>query len=194
MAVASSDALGDAELVGRVRDGDERAFEALYARHSKDVRLAVSDHVRDREEQLDVVQETFLRAFARLHELRDPERFRPWLLQIARRCAIDARRHNARRPCDPSDESDDVRSGEPSPSDLAEVRDLADRLRAAVAVLSPRDATALTLAVELGLGPSELAVALGVTTNHAKVILHRSRRRLRAAAELEQALGSLERA
>ena len=53
------------------------------------------------------------------------------------------------------------------------------RIHAGMEKLSVRDATAITLASEFGFGPSEIAEALGVSPNTAKVVLHRARRRLR---------------
>jgi len=41
---------------------------------------------------------------------------------------------------------------------------------------------------QLGLGPEEVATALGITAGNAKVILHRTRRRLRTALEADQSL------
>ena len=54
------------------------------------------------------------------------------------------------------------------------------------AVLSPRDATVLTLVAQLGFTSADLSEALGVTQNNAKVILHRARRRLRTAVEIAE--------
>lgn len=43
----------------------------------------------------DAVQDTLVKAMACVHQLREPERIRPWILQIARRICIDRHR---RRP------------------------------------------------------------------------------------------------
>lgn len=176
----------DAALVEAARAGDRQAFGELYDRHRAVVHLAVGDNVRDPDQRADVVQEAFTRALARLDSLTDPERFRPWLLQIARHAAIDARR---RRTTTEPDHLDDlatpVRSRDPGPDLLAEVADLAARLESGMARMSPRDATALALAVHFGFGPADIAAALGITVGNAKVVLHRARRRLRAAAGID---------
>ncbi|HEX7133252.1 MAG TPA: sigma factor-like helix-turn-helix DNA-binding protein, partial [Iamia sp.] len=69
----------------------------------------------------------------------------------------------------------------PGPDDLVAAADLARRLGVGVQGLSRRDALTLALVVDLGFGPAEVAVALGVSEGNAKVILHRARRRLRQA-------------
>ena len=173
----------------RARDGDSESFSELSSRHAPAVRVAVRDTVSDRDEQLDLVQETFARALQRLASLNDPALFRAWVLQIARHAAIDHRRRASRAVEVSIDEPDrpQLPSKAPSPDELAELSELASRLQTGFARLSQRDATALSLAVHLGFGPAEIAIALGTTRANAKVILHRARRRLRKAAELEAA-------
>ena len=53
--------------------------------------------LRQREDAEDVAQEAVAKAFRRLGSLRDAERFRPWLVRIAWRMAIDRRRSASRR-------------------------------------------------------------------------------------------------
>ena len=158
--------------------------------HASAVRVAVRDTVSDREEQLDLVQETFARALHRLASLEDPARFRAWVLQIARNAAIDHRRRASRAVEVSIDEPDrpQLPSEGPSPDELAELGELASRLQDGFARLSQRDATALSLAVQFGFGPAEIALALGTTRDNAKVIVHRARKRLRKAADLEGAV------
>ena len=64
---------------------------------------------------------------------------------------------------------------------MAEVREMADLLEERFVMLSSRDAAAMSMAVNLGFGPSEIAAALDITPGNAKVVLHRARKRLREA-------------
>lgn len=174
-----------AALVGKVRAGDTAAFTTLYRDNVGAVIRAVRDNVHDAETVADVTQEVFVRALERLDSLRDPARFRPWLLSIARHAAIDHRRSRRNAP----DALEDA-VGEPvdtgqGPDDVAEVNDLARFVQGCVGGLSRRDATALTLVTQFGLRAPEVAVALGVSVGTAKVILFRARRRLRDAVTLE---------
>src|SRR5689334_14408504 len=86
----------DTELVRRVRDGDQGAIAELYERHSGTVRFVIRDRVRDADMVEELVQETFTRALERLERLRRPDRFRSWLLAIARNVATDRWRHERR--------------------------------------------------------------------------------------------------
>ncbi len=46
-------------------------------------------HTKNFHDSEDIMQEVFLKAFTKIHTLREPGRARPWLLQIARRMCID---------------------------------------------------------------------------------------------------------
>ena len=81
---------GTAALVGRAREGQGGAFEALVRRHFRAayaVALAVLGRPADAE---DVAQDAFLAAFEQLDSCRSPERFAGWLLQIVRNRALNA--------------------------------------------------------------------------------------------------------
>lgn len=176
---------GVADLVERVLRGDMPAFGALYRSHVGAVARAVGDNVHDAETVADVTQEVFTRALERLGTLRDPARFRPWLLSIARHTAIDQRRLRARAPVPFDELTPEPAEAGLGPAALAELHDLALLVQGCVAGLSKRDATALSLVTQLGLSPPEVAAALSVSAGTAKVVLCRARRRLRDALALE---------
>lgn len=172
-----------ASLVEAVRSGDGEAFTPLYRENVRAVHLAVRDQLRDPERIADAVQETFARALASLDKLRDPERFRPWLLAIARHTAVDIRRHQNRVGLEELNDDDVVTSDTSDPAELAALRDIAALVNGLVIGLSSRDALALSL-VTLGFDVADVAAALRVKHGAAKVVLHRARRRLRAALVL----------
>jgi RNA polymerase sigma-70 factor (ECF subfamily) len=182
--VAGGEGASDRELVEAVRAGDPSAFSTLYIRHLDAVRKEIR-RASDDAPVVDMAQDVFVRALEALPSLRDPALFRPWLLSIARRAAIDQRR--ARRREEPLDDAvtEELSDGAHQPHDVAELRELAGLVRGMVSGLSRRDATAVRLIVDLGFAPDELAVALGVTPGAARVVLHRARRRLRDALVLE---------
>ena len=86
----------EAECVRRVLGGDRSGFRTLVEAYEPSVwnlcrRLLDGDAT----EAEDVSQETFLRAYTRLGELKDPYRFGPWLYRIARSLCRDRVRHLA---------------------------------------------------------------------------------------------------
>lgn len=178
----STGAATDDELVAKALTGEQASFDELHRRYRGLVVGVVRSELRGAADCEDIAQETFTRAWLKLPALRDPGLFRPWLLQITRRAIVDHRRQAGRRPVLHNDDDltlELVAAGEPSPAELAEVRELAREVEGGLAGLSRRDATALSLAVHFGFGPTEIGEALGITSNNAKVVVHRARRRLR---------------
>ncbi len=183
----------DHQLVCAAGGGDQRAFDQLHRRYEGLVTGIVRAQARGQADVDDITQEVFARAWLKVSTLRDPGLFRPWLLQIARRAIVDHYRHNARRP--PLTNDDDLAlalhpSESASTDDLVELRELAQSVREGLQGLSKRDATAISLAVHFGFGPTEISEALGITTGNAKVVLHRARKRLRDI--IDEPLGSEE--
>jgi RNA polymerase sigma factor (sigma-70 family) len=169
----------DAELVAAVRCGDGEAVTALYEHHVGAVRFVIRDRVRTPDLVEELVQETFTRSLERLDGLRRPDRFRPWLLSIARNVATDRQRLEQRQVGVDDDVLERRLGPVEAPEVLAGQRALAEQVGDALDRLAPRDALALGLGTHLGMTPSELAVVLDVTPNAAKVVVHRARRRLR---------------
>lgn len=185
--VTTADTRTDGELVELTLKGDATAFATLYRANVGAVRRVVHDNVGNREVAAELVQEVFARALERLASLREPDRFRPWLLTIARHAVVDQHRFRGRNPVD-SLESESVKEPAqkgPSTEEVAELTELADLVAGCVAGLSRRDATAIALVTHLGFSPADVAAALGVTPGAAKVIVHRARQRLRDALALE---------
>jgi RNA polymerase sigma factor (sigma-70 family) len=174
----------DAELAIRAARGEAEPFEQLYRRYERIVKSVVRSETQHQADVDDIVQDVFASAWLRIGSLRDPASFRPWLLQITRHTVIDAARARSRRPLLDADDEialSFVETLDPQPDELSELADLAQQLRGAIAGLSRRDATAVTLAAQFGFGPAEIAEAIGTTPNAAKVVLHRARLRLKAA-------------
>jgi len=172
----------DTELVTGVLAGDRDAFAAVYDRYADRLHDFCWSVLRDREEAADAVQDTFVLAAQRLAQLNDPERLRPWLYAVARSVAL--RRVRARKRV-VLDEVEDMADTDPGPHRAAEQEALRDLVWTAAAGLSERDRALLDLHVRQGLEGAELGEAMGVSTNHAYVLLTRLR------DQVERSLGAL---
>ena len=151
--------LSTAELVRRAAQGDQPSFTALYDRYARSVAAVVADRLRSPDDRADAVQDTFIRAWSKLDTLRDTEQFAPWLYAIARNAATSIGRRHARRAESELPDAAELAAPGASAAELTESAELLDAVSSAGALLSPRDATVLSLAVNLGFGPAEIAVA-----------------------------------
>jgi RNA polymerase sigma-70 factor, ECF subfamily len=84
------------ELVLACRGGDKGAYASLVRAHARSIFaicLGMLGNVHDAE---DAAQETFVRAFSQLPQLRTASQFRPWIGRIARNHCLDLLRRRKR--------------------------------------------------------------------------------------------------
>ncbi len=73
----------DHELISEIRSGFPGAFSELVKRHQKGVVRVVLRFLKDVDQAQDVAQETFIKAFDKLHTFQGRASFKSWLYQIA---------------------------------------------------------------------------------------------------------------
>jgi RNA polymerase sigma-70 factor, ECF subfamily len=88
--------LTDAELVHETLQGSREAFLGLYDRYAPLVRASCTSATQNLADGQDLAQEVFVRAYAKLGQLRDAERFGGWLMGLARNTAREWRRRRRR--------------------------------------------------------------------------------------------------
>ncbi|MBN8192890.1 sigma-70 family RNA polymerase sigma factor [Bacillus sp. NTK074B] len=72
----------DVKLVKKAIKGNEQAFEKLIHSESEKLYRTAFLYVRNKEDALDVVQETVCKAFISISRLKNPEYFSTWLIKI----------------------------------------------------------------------------------------------------------------
>src|SRR3989442_11400744 len=107
----------DAELVNAARRGDKRAFVEIVSRHQAMVCGIALGILGDFAASEDAAQEAFLTAWRKFRDLREPERLRPWLGQIARNAALGHLRRT--REHDPLDNAPALADESPAPDEAA---------------------------------------------------------------------------
>jgi len=112
--------LVDEELVALCRGGDREAFGAVVARYQSLVCALTYAGCGDVHRSEDVAQETFLRAWERLGDLREAGRLRAWLCGIARNLlAGEQRRRGEATAGDGASFGESVESAELAPPEEA---------------------------------------------------------------------------
>ena len=71
------------DLVARVISGDMQAFEAIYQTTYRQVYYTCLSFLRNEQNTLDMMQETYITALTHLQQLEEPERITAWLNRIA---------------------------------------------------------------------------------------------------------------
>lgn len=80
--------LTDKDLVERTVQGDPNAFNLLVGRWEKRLFNYIYRLVGNRDDALDICQDTFLKAYQQISHLRDYKKFQGWLFKIARNFSI----------------------------------------------------------------------------------------------------------
>lgn len=179
--------LSDAELVRRVRAGDDRALGELYDRHAGlvfNLARAVVGAEADAEE---VTEDVFVQLWTSAERF-DPERgaLRSWLATLTRSRALDRvrarKRHQAtlERAAAADEGGVAVALSEPAPADQSALAsDLRSALDGALSVLSPDQRRAIELAYLGGLSQSEIAERLSEPLGTVKTRIRDGMARLR---------------
>lgn len=174
----------DEALVRRAQVGESAAFRALFERHVVAVRRFLRDLLRHPEAADDATQETFTRAHAQLQKLGDHDRFKPWILGIARNVAFEARRV---RTHDTFEEDDDAAPvaviPSPDPETVLLDQELEKHFSEALGHLSPQRRAALLMRIDHGLAYEEIAATFGWSIPTVKNEIHRARLKLRAVLQ-----------
>jgi RNA polymerase sigma-70 factor, ECF subfamily len=181
----------DADLIERLKAGDEEALEAIFNRYSAklyNVAQRIVGEVADAEE---VIQDVFWTAFRKAKSFRGTAQFSTWLYRLTVNAALGKIRrskknkeveyeeylpkfqqdgHHLVRPVvDWSDTLDEK---------YAE-RELQQLLKDAMDQLKPLDKSAVVLSDLEGMSDKEIAALLGLTVPAVKTRLHRARLFLR---------------
>jgi RNA polymerase sigma-70 factor (ECF subfamily) len=153
------------------RELDERLVET--SRLAFRVAFSVLHHREDAE---DVAQEAFAKAHQSFRQLRDPERFRSWLVRMVWRMALDRRRGDRRRSIRET-EHESLRQS--SPTDVIVSQERAQMLWEAIDTLPDKLRSVVVLASIEGHDLAAVARLLGIPQGTVKSRLFLARQRIR---------------
>jgi RNA polymerase sigma-70 factor (ECF subfamily) len=187
-ATAAPAPLADADLVQAALGGSSQAFRGLVERYQDRVYRLAFRVTRDAQQAEDVAQETFLKAFRRLHSFRFSSSFFTWLYRIALNNASDALARRRRDPAlvlDDPDRSWAPRAPEESsdPGRDAMRAELAHVTRRVLAALPAKYRQILVLREYEELSYEEIASVLDCALGTVESRLFRARARFRAKLE-----------
>jgi RNA polymerase sigma-70 factor, ECF subfamily len=169
---ASLDPAAKAEL--------DRAFEAIYRDHLRDVYSYAYYRIGNHHDAEDLTEQAFLQAYRHFDRARresDGRPLRPWLIRIAHNLALNYYRDRARRPQTPLDSVDPIVAQHGTEA-VAEGREELRQVMEHLEHLPGDRRDALIMRFALGMDNREIARALGRSDGATKVLIHRAIKQL----------------
>lgn len=134
-------------LVKKAVDRDHSAFAMLVTRFRQKIYRLLYHMVRHEEDAWDLLQDTFLKAYQQLPRLRKPELFSTWLIKIAMNIAINHLKKKKRQNHHREKMANEMRHhpGVEAPDQIAERREMEQKLHALIAKLPAKQRSVLVL-------------------------------------------------
>jgi RNA polymerase sigma-70 factor (ECF subfamily) len=158
----------------------DRAFEALYRDHLRDVYSYSYYRVGNHHDAEDLTEQTFLQAYRHFERARRESNgrpLRPWLIRIAHNLASNYHRDRSRRPESALENADPLSAPHPT-EQVVEGREELREVMAGLTQLPDDRRAALIMRFALGMSNREIARALGRTDGATKVLIHRAIKQL----------------
>lgn len=180
----------DINLVKLARNGDRMAFQKLVERYQRKIFGLCYGMVRNQDDAMDMVQETFVKVFKSLARFEGQSSFYTWTYRIATNVCIDfLRKAKRQRTVDyddaimRDDDVEDVGSLLPSrlgvnPAKVYGRRELLEKIEAALGTLSPNHRQAIILREVEGLSYQEIADIMEVSIGTVMSRLHHARKNM----------------
>ncbi len=168
----------DGEVVQAVLSGEVERYAVLVSRYRDRYARYAARMLGSRDAAEDAVQDALVRAFDRLADCREPDKFAGWLFLILRnRCFAERRkRQREGRPLDARDEAIAVSE---RPDGTFETTERLRALDRSLGQLTPEQREVFVLKHVEGLAYDEIAGLTGATVASLKMRMHRAYDRLR---------------
>jgi len=197
----------EADLVARLREGDERAFEALVERHYGTMLAVARGYVRTRAVAEEVVQEAWLGVLNGIDRFEGRSSLKTWIMRIVVNIAMTRGEREARtvpfsalapegdEPAVDPDRFRDEGDGFPGhwraypgnwaalPDEALLNRETLDVVTSAIEELPAAQRVVITMRDVAGCSSEEVCGTLDVSEGNQRVLLHRARSRVRNALE-----------
>jgi len=170
------------ETLRRALQGDTAAFEEVIALYSRRLHAVAYGVVQNAAEAEDVVQETFLKAYARRWLIRDPEKFPAWLCRTARNRACDLLRKRSHDALPETGQELEIiaDAGVPCPSANLDATERSGAVHRLLNTLPENHRIAVTLRFMEGMDYREIQQTMGVSNGALRGILARAMKTLRS--------------
>jgi RNA polymerase sigma factor (sigma-70 family) len=151
-------------------------FDEAMHRHEHEIMRFILRATGDRDDALDLFQETWLRAYRSYRQLDSADGLRPWLFRIASNLCLNRKRDRARR----ARVIADVEFSEEDAGSFSPIHDSAIHLKSMLRRLPNKQRQALMMRKLGGLDYGEIAAALECSEEAARAGVYLAMKKLKA--------------
>ena len=175
------------DLMVRITEGDEYAFELLVGRHQSSILNLIYRFIGDRTKSQDLAQEVFIRVWQAVGSYQPKAKFTTWIYRITANLCINELKSSRRRKLfqflrfgeDQENTIEEVLvDASPSPEDLLLSREQSRRISDALQSLPANQRVALVLRRYDNLSYQEIAKILNCSVSAVESLLIRAKRNL----------------
>lgn len=177
--------LGDNIIAARVLRGEKELFEIILRRYNQKLYRVIRSYLKDDDDIQDAMQDTYLKAFDKLHQFRGDSSFSTWLIRIGINEALQRIKKNKvinlSRAVDwVGDKMIKIpASKQMNPEYSAINTEIKKLLETAIDGLPEKYRTVYVLKEVQGMDNAEIAACLGLEENNIKVRHHRAKNLLK---------------
>jgi RNA polymerase sigma-70 factor (ECF subfamily) len=170
----------DQHYINLVLKGDTNAFAALVDRYKDMVYTLSLRMIRNREEAEELAQDTFIKVYRSIGKFKGESKFSTWLYKVAYNTCLDRLKKNKREQYTIAidDYTEQQVAALHNTFDAIEDKERKQMLQDCLHLLPGEDGFLLTLYYFEEQSVKEISKIIGVTTNHVKIKLFRSRKKL----------------
>jgi RNA polymerase sigma-70 factor (ECF subfamily) len=168
------------ELIIQLKRGSEEAFERLFHNYKKQVFLIAWSFTKNKEDALEIVQETFLKVFKNIKAIKEDGNLKAWINMIAKNLSIDYYRKMKKETQRYAElDENTVKVNNSTPFDKLSKSNLSNKIKQIVLTLSKRQQSVFILKHFQGLKLSEIATELSISEGTVKKLHFRAMETIR---------------
>jgi len=172
----------DRELATRIRGGEREAFAELVRLYQKKIFTLAYGFFRDRDDALEIVQETFMRIHGKIGSYQPDHSLQSWIYRLSRNLCVDYyRKYAKKRKLEQGFDGVPERQLACAEDCLAvwESRQLNEAVDRAVESLSLRQKEVFSLKYRQGMKLQQVAEIMAISLGTVKALHHRALKRIR---------------
>ncbi|HLR77365.1 MAG TPA: RNA polymerase sigma factor [Balneolaceae bacterium] len=173
--------LPDSTVVKRVLNGEKELFEILIRRYNQTLFRVIRSYLKDEEQVKDIMQDSYIKAYQKLHQFRFEAKFSTWLIQIGINEALQELRRKKRQHIVNIDDQKetDLGNNKMTPEKRTIQHENRKAIERAVDKLPEKYRIVYMMRAFEGIKNGEIAECLSISKGNVKVRFHRAKKMLK---------------